>query len=126
MPTTASTTTPSRPGGGKRTLQRLRRDAGYRSAQAFAEELGIPRSTYTHYEQCPDGPDTCIPVKAAWRIADALGSTIDLVVGRADVDADPAPVQTFYNSLSGSGRDRMDEYMKLLAYREAEMREGRW
>ena len=55
-----------------------------------------------------------------------MGSTIDLVVGRADVDADPAPVQTFYDSLSGSGRDRMDEYMKLLAHREAEMREGRW
>ena len=32
--------------GGKRTLQRLRRMAGYRSAKDFAKALGIPCSTY--------------------------------------------------------------------------------
>lgn len=110
----------------KRTLQRLRREAGYKSAREFAAELGIPQSTYNRYEQTPDGPDSGIPLKAAWAIADHLGTSIDLVVGRADIDADPAPVQTFYDSLSGSGKDRMDEYMRLMSYREAEMAEGRW
>ena len=108
------------------TLADLRRAAGYRSSKDFAAVLGIPATTYSRYERTLADPDSGVPLRAAWAIADKLGATIDLVVGRADVDADPAPVQTFYDSLSGSGRDRMDEYMKLLAHREAEMREGRW
>lgn len=118
---------PARPARHKRTLQRLRREAGFRSAKEFAGQIGIPPSTYARYEQSAEGPEARIPLKSAWMIADALECTIDLVVGRADIDApDPAPVQTFYDGLSGSGQDRMDEYMRLLAYREAEMREGRW
>ena len=118
---------PARPTRHKRTLQRLRREAGYRSAKEFAGQIGIPSSTYARYEQSPESPEARIPLKSAWIIADALSCTIDLVVGRADIDApDPAPVQTFYDSLSGGGRDRMDECMRLLSYREREMREGRW
>ena len=111
----------------KRTLQRLRREAGYKSAKEFAAEIGIPQSTYTRYEQNADGPGSSIPLKSAWTIADFLDSTIDLVVGRADIDApDPNPIQSFYDSLSRSGKDRMDEYMRLLAYREEELKQGRW
>ena len=72
---------------GKRTLQRLRREAGYRSAKDFAAVLGIPTSTYARYERQPEGPDCAIPLSSAWQIADALGCSIDLVVGRTDLDA---------------------------------------
>lgn len=72
---------------GKRTLQRLRREAGYRSAKDFAEQVGIPGSTYARYERAVEGPECGIPLSSAWQIADSLGCTIDLIVGREDIDA---------------------------------------
>lgn len=77
----------ARPRVGKRTLQRLRREAGYRSAKDFAEVLSIPCSTYARYERAVEGPECGIPLPSAWQIADALGCSIDLVVGREDIDA---------------------------------------
>lgn len=76
---------------GKRTLQRLRREAGYRCAKDFADELGIPNSTYSRYERAPESPDCRIPMQAAWAMADKLGVSIDLVVGRADIDEPSKP-----------------------------------
>lgn len=107
----------------KRALQRLRREAGYRSAREFAAELSIPASTYARYERQPDTPECAIPLGAAWAIADALGVSIDLVVGREDIDApDPAPVQTRYDALSKADQQRADEYLDFLELRTAEGR----
>lgn len=75
----------------KRTLQRLRRQAGYRSAKDFAAILNIPASTYARYERQPEGPECGIPLPSAWQIADALGCSIDLVVGRDDIDSSHEP-----------------------------------
>ena len=55
----------ARPACGKRTLQRLRREAGYRSAKDFAAVLGIPASTYARYERQPEGPGCAIPLSSA-------------------------------------------------------------
>jgi transcriptional regulator with XRE-family HTH domain len=101
----------------KRTLQRLRRAAGYRSARDFAEKVGIPASTYTRYENRPDGPDKPIPVSAAWAIADELDCTIDAVVGREDVDA-PKELYARVKSLSGLGEAMLLDYLTFLEYRE--------
>ena len=60
---------------GKRTLQRLRREAGYASAKEFAAVLNIPNSTYSRYERAPEGPNSGIPLSAAWAMADELGSS---------------------------------------------------
>lgn len=112
--------TPQRPIGGKRTLQCLRQKAGYRSAKDFAEVLGIPMSTYTRYERAGVGADCGIPLAAAWQIADALGCSIDLVVGREDIDT-PAPqgVQPRYNVLSAEGRQLVDSYLAFVEESEA-------
>lgn len=108
---------------GKRTLQRLRRQAGYRSAKDFAEALGIPGSTYARYERAGDGADCGIPLPAAWQIADALGCSIDLVVGREDIDApEPEGIQPRYDALSPEGRNLVDSY---LAYVELGERAAR-
>lgn len=113
----------SRSTNGKRTLQRVRREAGYRSAKDFAEELGIPSSTYARYERAGDGADCGIPLPAAWQIADALGCSIDLVVGREDIDApEPDGVQPRYDALSPEGRALVDSY---LAYVELGERAAR-
>ena len=86
MSSIASTQPPYRPVNGKRTLQRLRCETGFRSAKDFAEALGIPSSTYARYERAGDGIDCGIPLPAAWQIADSLGCSIDLAVGRKDID----------------------------------------
>ena len=56
----------------------LRKAAGYRSARAFAEAVGISVGTYTHYEQ----GNTPMPLEAAWKIADFLDCSLDALVGR--------------------------------------------
>lgn len=100
---------------GKRTLQRLRREAGYRSAKDFAAVLGIPASTYASYERQPEGPGCAIPLSSAWQIADALGCSIDLVVGRADIDIVDAPtIDEREVGLSLSARETLAAFMDFL------------
>ena len=115
MSLTATSQTPYKPISGKRTLQRLRREAGYRSAKEFAEALGIPGSTYARYERAGDGADCGIPLPAAWQIADALGCSIDLVIGRENIDApEPEGIQPRYDALSPEGRALVDSYLSYV------------
>lgn len=109
----------ARPVRDKRTLQRLRREAGYRRAKDFAAEVGIPASTYARYERNPDGPACGIPMAAAWAIADKLGCSIDLVVGREDIDA-PAPdsIQSRYDALTPEGRELVNGYLAYVEFGE--------
>ncbi|MBR1830317.1 MAG: helix-turn-helix transcriptional regulator [Atopobiaceae bacterium] len=78
-------------------IQDLRREAGYRSAKDFAAAIGIPASTYNRYEAQPDA----IPLRQAWAIADFLGCSIDMVVGREPVSAEDmrGDAQKFYDGL---------------------------
>ncbi len=110
----------ARPACGKRTLQRLRREAGYRSAKDFAAVLGIPASTYARYERQPEGPGCAIPLSSAWQIADALGCSIDLVVGRADIDAAGAPtLDDRAGALSLNAQETLAAFMDFLEQRDA-------
>lgn len=99
---------------------RLRREAGYRSARELAEELHVPASTYARYERSPEGPDCGIPLANAWAIADALGCTIDAVVGREDIDR---PRETTLDEraarLSRSSRTTLDDILDFLEARDA-------
>ena len=107
--------------GGKRTLQRLRREAGYRSAKDFAAVLGIPASTYARYERQPEGPECAIPLSSAWQIADALGCSIDLVVGREDIDAASAPtLDERAAALSLNGQEMLRGFLGYLEQLDAE------
>lgn len=100
---------------GKRTLQRMRREAGYRSAKDFAESVGIPMSTYARYERAGDGPECGIPLPSAWAIADALGCSIDLVVGREDIDsATGDSFQARFESLGSTERASLESYLSFL------------
>lgn len=103
-------------------IQDLRREAGYRSAKDFAEAMGIALSTYNRYENQPEA----IPLKQAWAIADFLGCSIDMVVGREPVSAADmrGDVQKFYDGLSGRGREMMDGYMEFVSFKEAEEAEA--
>ena len=115
------------PAGGRRTLQQLRREAGFKSGKEFADFLGVPAPTYARYERQDDGPDTGIPMRAAWRIADALGCSIDLVVGRELDEGEASRIQRMYNALTPGSRERLDEYLDFIEYREHVMaQQRRW
>lgn len=103
-------------------LQRLRREAGFRTARSFASALDMSASRYSRYEADP----TSIPITSAWAIADYLGCAIDEVVGRVDLaeGALRGRVQIAYDSLSAESRTRADDYLALLAsVDEAPLRE---
>lgn len=99
----------------KRTLQRLRREAGYRSAKEFAKSIGVPVSTYARYERAGDGPGCGIPLANAWVIADKLGCSIDLVVGREDIDAArPSGIGERADALDSVSREALENFLQFL------------
>lgn len=59
-------------------LQALRKKAGYKSAKAFAEALGINAYTYTNYEQGKAN----YTLAQAWEFADLLECSLDELAGR--------------------------------------------
>lgn len=64
-------------------LQTIRKEAGYKSAAAFADRMGYNPDTYTCYEQ----GKSMFSYEQAWDMADALDVTLDELGGR---DFDPA------------------------------------
>lgn len=106
--------------GTRRTLQRLRREAGYQRAKDFARVLDIPESTYSRYERASEGPNCGIPIEKAWAIADKLGTSIDAVVGREDIDAPhPITLDDRVCSLTRESRRMLEDYLEYLETRDA-------
>ena len=62
----------------KTRLQELRKQAGYKSAKAFAVAHGINPGTYTNYEQGMTG----LTLEKAWEFADIFDVTLDELAGR--------------------------------------------
>lgn len=111
-----SVTTPVRT---KSPLADLRKAAGYRSSRDFAAVLGIPATTYSRYERTLADPESGIPLRAAWAIADKLHCSIDAVVGRDEADdTQGRDLNAAYRTLSDSGKERFDEYLQFLAFRD--------
>ena len=97
----------------------LRRAAGYRTSKEFAAALGIPATTYSRYENAAGTPDAAIPLRVIWAMADRLGCSIDKVVGREDDTADgERDLNAAYRALSEGGKERFDEYLQFLDFRD--------
>lgn len=71
-------------------LSEIRKSRGYKSAKAFAVEVGIPAATYMRYEQKP----LTIPCDRLLAIADKLGTSTDAILERV---ADPNPDTDLYS-----------------------------
>lgn len=101
-------------------LLELRKAAGYKNANDFAEAHGIPSSTYARYESNPDK----IPMDRAWQLADALGTTIDAVVGRETPDPAAArgEVQLEYDGLTPETRALADELREFVLMKDERIR----
>ena len=100
-------------------LREIRRTAGFSSAKSFAESIGIPSATYARYEQACDGPITPMPIENAWKIADALETTIDAIVGRCE-PPEGGKVQRFYDGLCSLNKARLERFMCYLDFLEQE------
>jgi transcriptional regulator with XRE-family HTH domain len=72
-----------------RRLARLRKVAGY-SQRAFAAEIGISNRMVAYYEAQTKHP----PAHLLPSIADALGLTVDQLLGRSDIPSRKAPTNT--------------------------------
>lgn len=97
-----------------RNLQSLRKRHGYRSAKAFAEEVGFTPSAYAHYER----DEGSMPMRSAIMIADALGVSLDEIVGRRPARVEtPHPVQDAYDALDKQDREYIDEAFEFVDFR---------
>lgn len=68
-----------------------------------------------------------IPLQAAWAMADKLGCSIDLVVGREDIDAPrEATLDARAGKLSRSGREMLDDFLRYLEFRDAAIAAQDW
>ena len=86
----------------------LRKTAGFRSAKAFAEFVGFTQTGYTEYEQGRRG----LSYENAWKIADALGISLDELGGRqwppegaSAPEPGEASLVSAYRDLSEEGRE---------------------
>ncbi len=97
-------------------LKEIRRAAGFNSARSFAESLGISVPTYTRYEKDPER----IPTRAAWELADRLGTTIDQIVGRDASLPQKAEgeVQRAFDELSSRSQEELLDLIEVFRQRD--------
>lgn len=119
MTATSTNTTPGPQTRRKTALSDLRAEAGYKNAKDFAAALGVPTSTYSRWERGAQGPESALPLSAAWRIADKLGTTIDVIVGREHrPEPEGRDLNAFYRMLSEGSQRILDEFAQWLEFRE--------
>lgn len=89
-------------------LQALRKKAGFKSAKAFAEKIGMNAYTYTNYEQGKAN----FTLAQAWEFADLLGCSLDELAGRqwppegaSAPEPGEASLVSAYRDLSEEGRE---------------------
>lgn len=98
-------------------LKEIRQEAGYKTAKDLADEMGVAGSTITRYEKEPES----IPMKAAIKMADMLGCSLDDIVGRdnpatADVRG---VIQKRFDALMPGRRADLNKYLGYLEEEQA-------
>ena len=110
-------------------LQRMRKIAGYKSAKAFAEAVGINPNTYTDWEQGRH----MLSYEQAWQLADALECSMDELGGRqwppegtspAALAADEAALVGDYRRMDEGDRPGFMTTAHALAYAGEAKKEG--
>ncbi len=100
-----------------KSLQAARNKAGFKSARAFAESLGIEVTTYTSYEQGA----RAFSAEQAWNFAEALGCDIDELVGfetsnhQSFDDPNQEALNGYYESMNSEGRATLVASARLMA-----------
>lgn len=100
----------------KTQLQTMRKQAGFKSANAFADHMGINRNTYTDYEQ----GRISLSLELAWEFADALDCSLDELAGRQRPrkifkDPNQEALNGYYESMNAKGRETLVESARLMS-----------
>ena len=85
-------------------LQLIRKEAGFKSAKAFAEHMGMSPNTYTAFEQGRHA----LSLEQAWLFADALGEAMGRHVSLDELAGRDWP--RIEASLSPEERSLLDAY----------------
>ena len=99
-------------------LQEMRKRAGYKSARAFAETIGMSLNTYNNYEQGA----TRLTLEKAWEFADVLECSLDELAGRrwppedlASIDPRRRAMIESYDALTDDGKTLASEMVASVA-----------
>lgn len=102
-------------------IQTLRKQAGFKSAESFADEIGMSKDTYTGYEQ----GRISLSFEKAWIIADALNVTLDELGGRVPPHDDSVIIVTdekqrilndCYTKLKPQAKDNVVSLIQSIEY----------
>ena len=95
-------------------LMRLRKRAGYKSRDAFADEIGVNRHTYKSWET----GTAKMTLEQAYNCAVALNCTIDEIAGLehplASSDPHRAALERYYDDLDSEGHAVLAESARLM------------
>ena len=99
-------------------LQNLRKRAGYKSAKAFANKIGMNVYTYTNYEQGKAN----FTLAQAWEFADVLECSLDELAGRkwppddlTSIDPRRRTLIESYDALTDDGKTLASELVASVA-----------
>lgn len=99
-------------------LKNLRKKAGYKSAKAFAERIGMNVYTYTNYEQGKAN----FTLAQAWEFADVLECSLDELAGRrwppddlTTMDPRRRTMIESYDALTDDGKTLASEMVASVA-----------
>ena len=99
-------------------LQAMRKKAGFKSAKAFADSIGMNPATYTDYEQ----GRRAFTLEKAWEFADVLECSLDELAGRrwppedlASIDPRRRAMIESYDSLTDDGKTLASEMVASVA-----------
>ena len=105
----------------KTQLQAMRKRAGFKSAKAFAEHIGMAVGTYTDYEQ----GRRMFTLEKACEFARELDCTLDELAGRVPpqtaqetaYDARQASLNDYYESISDESKAALTETARIMSGR---------
>lgn len=99
-------------------LQEMRKRAGYKSARAFAERIGMSLNTYNNYEQ----GISKLTLEKAWEFADVLECSLDELAGRrwppddlTTMDPRRRTMIESYDALTDDGKTLASEMVASVA-----------
>ena len=98
-----------------KSLQAKRKAGGYKSARAFAEDIGMEAGTYTAYEQGSNP----FSIEQAWNFAEKLGCSIDELCGRPKSprlydDPGQEAVNRCYENMNDKGRTTLESVARSM------------
>lgn len=99
-------------------LQAMRKKAGFKSAKAFADSIGMNPATYTDYEQ----GRRAFTLEKAWEFADVLECSLDELAGRrwppedlVSIDPRRRAMIESYDALTDDGKTLASEMVASVA-----------